>query len=272
MSFVSGRDIPKSMTVAVFLCFAAIEFDDLQSLQWLVDHDGVALSEIRFGGWNVFHCCAYFGRTEIFLWLRSLENVASLLGEPCERESDDRGAFAAHMAVKRGYVFLAGLLLDHGCPLQDRNGKSVEYYAEESEYEFVRTWGKAQRKLIVLERDVDKLLLLLSSEPLCVDTVKSHISDSGCMDYKRWTECDYKVYTIGPLGKSYLDVLVECCKIADPDFIVWLCKELTPPMYTADAATVIHEWDDFWGSSLYLGDFPDSFAHTELPGSRGVCL
>ena len=44
LMFLGGQWIPEGMNVGVFLCFTAIEFNDLQSFQWLVEDQR-------------FHCC-----------------------------------------------------------------------------------------------------------------------------------------------------------------------------------------------------------------------
>jgi len=95
------QPIPDTMTLGLLFCFCAIEFDDLQSLLWLVQDQGIQIETAMVHGWNVAHACAFFGRSEIAVslyklgWLNS-ENVTA----ECRR-APHQEAFAAHMAVDR---------------------------------------------------------------------------------------------------------------------------------------------------------------------------
>ncbi len=113
--FLGSPRIPTSMSVGAFLCFAAVEFDDLQSLLWLLDDKKVAMKEIRCDGWNLAHACAYFGRSEIALALRSRAEWRALVGVKCGRNPAEKG-FAVHIAIDKGFVFLADVFLSSGCP------------------------------------------------------------------------------------------------------------------------------------------------------------
>jgi hypothetical protein len=53
--FLGSPRIPTSMSVGAFLCFAAVEFDDLQSLLWLLEDKKVPMEEIRCDGCNLAH-------------------------------------------------------------------------------------------------------------------------------------------------------------------------------------------------------------------------
>jgi hypothetical protein len=132
------------MTIGVFLCFTAIEFDDQQSSQLLVQGNKIPLSQIACHGWNAVHCFAYFDRIEIFLWLRSLKSLKPFLGEACSQKPHE-GALAANIAVGQGHIFVADLLLSLGCLVEDLAGKSVCSHAEQSEHAFLCS-GMVQRK------------------------------------------------------------------------------------------------------------------------------
>jgi ABC-type polysaccharide/polyol phosphate export permease len=59
--FLCGKTLISSMTIGVFLCFTAVEFDDLQSFEWLVENQGAPLSPIVYNGLNALHCCMSLG-------------------------------------------------------------------------------------------------------------------------------------------------------------------------------------------------------------------
>jgi hypothetical protein len=86
-----------------FLLLASIEFDDLQTAQWLVEECGTRAAEVRCNGWNIMHACAHYGRTEIALWFLS-GFVGTLFHESCSRKPADK-LFVVHLAVQRGFVF-----------------------------------------------------------------------------------------------------------------------------------------------------------------------
>lgn len=69
MAFLDGGEAPSRVPVGAFPCSAAIEHDDLQPLQWLIDSKSAPLLDIRCNGWSPLHCCSCFGCSEIFLWL-----------------------------------------------------------------------------------------------------------------------------------------------------------------------------------------------------------
>jgi hypothetical protein len=115
VTLLGKSTIPSSMTVGEFLMFVAVEFDDLQTVQWLVEECGSRAVEVRCNGWNVMHACAHFGRTEIVLWFLSQDALVPLLLEPCNRKPADK-LFAVQLAVQQGFVFLADQFLQAGCP------------------------------------------------------------------------------------------------------------------------------------------------------------
>jgi hypothetical protein len=122
VTFLGKSTIPSSMTVGEFLLLAAIEFDDLQTVQWLVEECGSRAVEVRCNGWNVMHACAHFGRSEIALWFLSQDAMEALLKAPCNRKPADK-LFAVHLTVQQGFIFLADQFLEAGCPSQDQNSE-----------------------------------------------------------------------------------------------------------------------------------------------------
>lgn len=246
MAFLGGRRIPAAVSMGFFLCFTVIEHDDLRPLQWLHHVKDVTLDEIRFDGWNVVHCCSYFGRSEIFLWLKSLENVDQFVIESCAR-SPCGGNFSSHVAVKRGHALLAELLLASGCPLRDNSrNKSVYFYTKRSDLDFVREWGEANEKSLLLGNEIETLACLLSSDKPEIDRVKKHVTKSKCLDPEKWVACEYKAFKPGPLRATHLKMLDKCCTIDNPSFVVWLCQKLLD-LSSFDASGHISELDIFWG-------------------------
>jgi hypothetical protein len=252
LMFLGGRAIPNSMTVGEFLCFAAIEFDDLQSFEWLVSEQNVQLSSLRFEGLNAVHLCTYLGRAEIFLWLmESQPNLKDLAQEECTR-SPWRGCFATHIAAEKGFTFLAELLLSSGCPLKDREGKTAFAYAKQSKVESVSVWGHENERPFQLEEDIKKLLSLLKRENIDPMDIKTHISETKCLDpMVWWRDCAYDSYDVpGPLGKTYRDILDHCFMLKDPNFLVWLCRCLSPPPMASHYDSPY--WSLFWKQDSFL--------------------
>jgi hypothetical protein len=230
--FLGNLQIPTSMSVGAFLCFAAVEFDDLQSLLWLLDDKEVAMKESRCHGWNLAHVCAYFGRSEIALSLRSREEWRALVGEKCGRNPAEM-CFAVHIAIDKGFVFLADVFLSLGCPSVDSAGKDLDYYTKRSKHSFVRKWGKEKGEPLALAKalakDLNKLYRLLSVEPVDLEQIRSHLVATKCMDCERWEDSSYELAdTAGPRGKTYLDIIDDCCRNADPGFISWFVELLSP--------------------------------------------
>jgi hypothetical protein len=232
VTFLGNSTIPPTMTVGEFLLLASIEFDDLQTVEWLVEECGVRAAELRSNGWNIMHACAHYGRTEVALWFLSQDALVPLLHEPCSRKPADM-LFVVHLAVQRGFVSLADLFLEAGGPSQDQNKKSVAWHAKKSKHEFVKVWGKskgaANDKQTALEKGIVKLYDLFedpSSDR--VEKIKLHITKSECLYAERWLDCNFLANgPLGPLGKVYWEVVRRCCSATDADFIVWICRELS---------------------------------------------
>lgn len=249
IGFLGGRRMPPELSVGGFLCLAAVECDDLQSLTWLLDEQEVPMASARCYGWNLAHACAHFGRSEIALCLLQRADWRELLQEPCRRKPME-AMFPVHIAVSKGFVFVADLLLDAGCPSIDRDGKSLESYTEQSKLPFVREWGKEKVKSSALDSDVKKLLQLVSAGEFESERVKKHLVDSGCLDFTRWEEAQCSDATVpGPCGQRYNQLVVECCKHADSDFVSWLCSQLPPASH--DDPWHWSQWLLFWGLDPY---------------------
>lgn len=214
--------------------------------------NNIPLSKIRCHGWNVVHCCAYFGRSEIFLWLQSLDNIDRLLAESCARSPND-GAFSPQIAIQRGYTFLAELLLASGCPLHDCiSNNSVYFHAKKSELEFVQEWGKTNEKPLLLANGIEGVIQLMrvAKEPR-VEIIKTRIVVSNCLSTDRWIDCEYKAFGPGPLGMTYFEVLDKFLQVGDSDFTLWLCRRLVG-FSALDFSKNAYGTATFWGESLKL--------------------
>ena len=98
-------NLAKSMTVAAILAFACIEYDDLFSLEWLLEAlSQVEVKEFYIAGWNLYHTCAFFGRREIAMYLEQIL-FKSTINEACNRKPY-QGYFAVHIALARGFTQL----------------------------------------------------------------------------------------------------------------------------------------------------------------------
>jgi hypothetical protein len=56
VQFLGGKKCPVSIQTSVFLSFAAVEFDNLQSLQWILEKCPVLAENHVIGGLNLAQC------------------------------------------------------------------------------------------------------------------------------------------------------------------------------------------------------------------------
>ena len=115
-----------SMSMGSFLCFAAVEYDDLYSLQWLCETHGIP--HTSYMGFNLLHFAALFGRIEIVGWLRTVPSWDSLVNEASTYDAL-YGAYTVHIAAGQGHTYLADLLLELGCNEKDSRENGPEVYA-----------------------------------------------------------------------------------------------------------------------------------------------
>jgi hypothetical protein len=119
--------------------------------------------------------------------------------------------------------------LSSSCPSVDSVGHDLEYYTKRSQHLFVREWGTEKGKPLALAKDLIKLYILLSFEPVALEQIRSHLTATKCMDYERWEESGYELVDMaGPRGKMFLDIIDDCCRNADPVFISWSVELLSP--------------------------------------------
>ena len=225
------------------------EYDDLQTLQWLCE--SYETTSDTCDGWNLLHFSAYMGRVEIVAWLYTQPAWQTLVTTVSKRKPFQH-AYAVHIAASEGHIFLADMLLafdfrktdrTHELPkhpssdgyimlnhqMQDTKGKGVESYAKKSSHQFVQfvqEWVAERNKPLILEKNIKKLLQLVSTQaPL--DEVKEFIITSKCLEPATWYDRD--CYTINEKGSndSFGEVLSKCCdKYQDVDFDTWICIRL----------------------------------------------
>lgn len=137
-----------SMSLGSFLCFAAVEYDDLFSLQWLCETHS-CLNAI-YEGMNLLHMAALFGRIEITAWLFTTPAWEVL--QITSTHQEYFGACSAHIAAGQGHIILADMLLKFGCNECDSSNQRPECYAmrapivtsvsSQREYKFAHDWGR----------------------------------------------------------------------------------------------------------------------------------
>lgn len=246
-TFLEKGQIPSYMTTKCCLCFAAVQYDDLQSLQFLSEF-GTPVEVVS--GWNLLHFSAYMGRIEVVGWLSTqAQSVWNSFVSQCCSRKPFQGAFAAHIAISRGHLHLCELLVQLEAKQQglyfdiyfhfqleldtyeDENGKTLEYYARHSEHDFVRELASAvekkKNKQLDLERNITSLFSIIDNEPIDHEQVKNFITSSKCLDLSgMWlgfcSRSDEKI----TMGLSFEDVIRKCCKKVDIELASWLCRRV----------------------------------------------
>jgi hypothetical protein len=243
-----NRPIPDSMSVGEFLCCLAVAFDDYQSLHWLFVEKKL-LPTTTCHGWNLVHLCAHLGRREIFQFLLSeLSDVSALISVSSNRHGTS-DLFAVHLAIQSGFVDLADLLIPCGCPLVDKQGKSVAGHAKNSSHRFVREWGVKKEKPLKLEEDIRELFEILTDRATREESVKDFLSKTNCLNFRRWKECHYNFFDKpGPLEKTFLQTIVFCCcsvDSGDHDLVACLIDSFIQARY--DSSCRSQDFDHFFG-------------------------
>eukprot|EP00977_Amphora_coffeiformis_P010972 scaffold2613_cov188-Amphora_coffeaeformis.AAC.9 len=125
LAIFENARIPKGMVVGAFLSAAAVEYDDLQTLEWIFCRE-----------FSMESICM----DEIVLSLESQPSWSALGCEKSCRKSS-KTVYAVHIAVERGFEFVTDRLLQHGCPSKDAKGQGLNYYARRSNFDF-EDWAK----------------------------------------------------------------------------------------------------------------------------------
>jgi len=162
LEFLGDKPMPKTCSLGTFLAFACVEFDSFRILAWLVEEQQIDISE-DINGFNLLHACAYFGRMEMVVWLRTRPEWGEFLESVATREGFEQNS-AAHIATKRGYTVISELLLELGCShVAIVNGKleTIKDIAAASAHEYVREWGKDRAHHFELEKTYKKFSKVL---------------------------------------------------------------------------------------------------------------
>eukprot|EP00984_Skeletonema_dohrnii_P030095 scaffold21232_cov57-Skeletonema_dohrnii-CCMP3373.AAC.1 len=182
LSFLNSAHIPSNMTLRCCLSFAAVQYDDLQSLEWLSEPLGAP--DDLVSGLNLLHYSAFMGRIEIIGWLSTQSVWNSLVSQASTRKTFV-GAYAVHIAASCGHLHACELLISLKVPLEDKKGKLPDDYAKKSQHEFVRKWAADRAKPQALKKDVKKLLRQVD-EQKSVSQIKDFIISSRCLDIDNW--------------------------------------------------------------------------------------
>jgi len=223
LSFLNSGTIPSNITVRCCLCFAAVQYDDLQSLEWLCETRGIP--DDLVGGWNLLHYSAYMGRIEIIGWLSNQLVVWNSLVSQASTRKPFGGIFAVHIAASCGHLHACDVLIRLNVPLEDKKGKLPDDYAKKSRYEFVRKWAADRAKPQALLKDVKRLLRLVE-ERESLSQIKDFILSSKCLHINTWRACDCFDFNERLMGISFRDVIHGCCKNADIELAKWICFRL----------------------------------------------
>lgn len=209
-----------SMLNGYYFCLAAVEFDDLYSLQWLVTKVGCPV--VSFDGFNILHLSSYLGRIEIIAWLHTTDVWESLVEEVSTRQSYDN-CTAVYVAAGEGHILVVELLMKFGCEVNDR---TLNEYARKSGQAFVQKWVDDRERSSqpsALEIDIMKLLELLAAKDSSSEDLREHIVDTKCLSIKSWNGIScYRYDSLSSFEMSFSDIINKCCKHDDRDFVVWL--------------------------------------------------
>eukprot|EP00984_Skeletonema_dohrnii_P006920 scaffold2465_cov93-Skeletonema_dohrnii-CCMP3373.AAC.4 len=253
LSFLNSGHIPSNMTLRCCLSFAAVQYDDLQSLEWLSEPLGAP--DDLVSGWNLLHYSAFMGRIEIIGWLSTQPVWNSLVSQASTRKTYV-GAYAVHIAASCGHLHACDLLISLKVPLEDKKGKLPEDYAKKSQHEFVRKWAGKRAKPHALKKDVMKLLRQVE-EQKSVSQIKDFIISSRFLDIDNWRSCDWDSFDEELLGISFRDALHSCCKNSDVELAKWICFRL----YFSCAG---YSAGMFWGRNVWAQKVEERLSRDDL--------
>lgn len=241
---LGGQRIPNTVSSGTFLAHACIEFDALQTLAWLVEDQKVTIDGI-LGGFNLLHACAFFGRMEILLWLSTRDGFGDLK-EAISTRKGFLTASAVHIAVMRGHLFIADLLLGRfGCPTIDGMGRTPDAIATSSPHDFVKEWGQVKARPFTLGKEIDKLVRHLSKKSY--SAAKNHINSTKCLSIESWNQADIFTATESlPSGKSFRSIVLQCLRGHNESFVLWLCRKLTTTEATWGNEHFLNDLNRFW--------------------------
>lgn len=220
--FLSQERNLSAMTLLEFLILCCVEYDDLQTLVYLLgEKAGRGESLPTYDGVNLLHMAAHFGRIEVAAYLTF--SKPSLMTEVCSGRYNNMRA--VHIAVSKGHTNLADILLTRGSPIGDKIGKTVTWHGTNSRLKHVEMWSKGREGSIALARDLSKLLKIAASGN--ETETKGFIRQSKCLDMGTWGCCEaYSLTSPGPRGydKTYIETLKECCVYLGENFKLWIAQ------------------------------------------------
>ncbi|CAJ1941281.1 unnamed protein product [Cylindrotheca closterium] len=236
------------------LSLLTIQYDDIQTLNWLFDLHGADVLSDPTADFNLVHAAAHFGRIEIMhCYLSTLSTFASLVMKSVG-DGKYKGLYAAHVAASCGHIAIADVLLSRGCPVVDMNHVSIVEVASKSSYEFVRSWVPPSLASSQLEQDLNLMLTMACEEFPSLDALKYHVLQSKCMDVECWQAVDcWKMHDTGDLNYSYASVVTRCLEVEALDFCLWLCTRMI-------AASRV----DRFGSNNFFEDKDYDFVYMEV--------
>ena len=269
LKILSGKKVPASMTNGVLLCIAAIEYDDLQSLHWLVVDMGIQLEAIKLHQWNVVHLAAYFGRIEILLWLRSFSQFPELVSTPCGPSSSiENGTLTAcHVALEAGHLISAEILLqsNHSPKLE----KSLLQAARSSTFDFIKAWVEEKERPLLFRKSIQRLEELVESGSTDLGAIMSHVKDTNILDISKWVKEGLdSADAEGPSGKSYKYILQLVCDKLDPDRAANIVSAALN--YRQYGSRKNQEYFSFWGF-IESGPYESFHTHETLLSLAKEC-
>mmetsp|Transcript_16444 Transcript_16444/g.38138 ORF Transcript_16444/g.38138 Transcript_16444/m.38138 type:complete len:2423 (+) Transcript_16444:381-7649(+) len=222
MIFLDRGRIPPRLTTRVFLAYCSVQYDDLQSLEYLSTDDCLTTN---IEGLNILQFACMQGRIEIAAYLGHKDSVFHVLAsEPCGRKPFE-GARAVHIAAKNAHTNLAEILLWLNSPELDMKKRGPEWWAKKSEHEHARDWALCREKPQALEKNTNRLLKLLESNASECQ-LKELIKCSKV--FEEWREAG-NVSTFddqASFGLSLGEVLRKVCEHQSNNFALWLCGTL----------------------------------------------
>ena len=260
--------IPSTMQLGELLCFCCIEFDDLQSLEWLVTEKGIEIEKFSLYGWNVGHACAFFGRSEVAVWLWKLGRLGwDLVMVPCDRKPN-QNAYAVQIAVEKGFIFVADVLLKAGSPVKDKCGRDIVHYAERSGHKFVLEYVQSLKNPLELETDIRRLLQIHAEDAPLYEKTKKFLVENRCLAMERWRDSGHQSsFVSGPLGMTFREVLSKLCCPEHPELVAWLYMELSGEAKQLESP---HHWSYFWKEEHDFNDLSEVFLDAD--GLRSFAL
>ncbi|CAB9515456.1 Tetratricopeptide repeat and ankyrin repeat containing 1 [Seminavis robusta] len=223
----------KSLTVGQTICFLAVEFDDLQTFDFVLSSGNVSPS-ICFQGWTLLHVSAFYSRREISAYL--VRVCPSLVKEKLAYSRFEEGKYASHIAIEQGDLLLAQFLVQSGCPSLDSKQKPLYWYGEQNPINSeIREWSDQNREREKFEGTISALNALLFSnkihEPNAWNEIKSFITSHNCFADDAWKTAGYEDPDKPCKGTSFWDIVDRIAETANASFMLWFYEQTLPDSY-----------------------------------------